>query len=67
MAREARFHLEFVFECYRWQHTNGRLCLYEHPDKASSWREGTAQDMLERPEVYRVTSDMWAFRMTSIH
>eukprot|EP00975_Prorocentrum_lima_P036709 7722837-Prorocentrum_lima.AAC.1 len=53
MMGEARPHLEFVFDLYRWQQTIGRLWLHEHPDGASPLQEASVKNLMSEVGVYR--------------
>ena len=64
---DAKAHLRFAFELYRWQQDEGRLWLHEHPLGASSWNLDFVKEFLEAPEVMKVRGDMcrWGMKAPS--
>ena len=52
-----RLHLEFCAQLYELQWREGRYCLHEHLDAASSWKEECITNMMRRQGVIRVTGD----------
>ena len=44
-------HLELVCQMYKFQHSQGRLFMHEHPWGASSWHLKCVQEILKLPNV----------------
>ena len=62
---KATRHLEFCCSLYRWQISQGKHFLHEHPWGASSWKVGCIDAMVKRESVYTVKADMCVFGLTA--
>ena len=52
---EGRLHLKFACSLYRYQVSQGRYFLHEHPASAMSWREDSIESVLKLRNVRQVT------------
>jgi hypothetical protein len=59
-----RKHLRFACKLYALQLEMNLYFLHEHPAGASSWEEKCVTDLLDKPQVDKVVSDMCVFGMT---
>ena len=57
------YHLELAKEVAMWQVLRGGWVVFEHPDGARSWEEGSLRSMMELPGMQRVVCDMCMFGM----
>ena len=63
--KEATQHLEFCCELYRFQVSNGRHFLHEHPWSAISWQVRCIDELLHDEETILVKTDLCRFGMVT--
>jgi hypothetical protein len=56
-------HLEFCMDLCRMQKDQGLYFLFEHPDRASSWRNEKVRRLLKEDGVHRIVGHMCQFGM----
>ena len=49
--------LNFAMTICKVQHARGRYFCFEHPQRASSWRRASVQEVLDLPGTFQVTFD----------
>ncbi len=64
--REARRHLEFCILLYNKQVARGKHFLHEHPQGASSWREGCIERLANKDGVNTTVGHMCQYGMAII-
>ena len=62
----AREHVRFCAEIYRYQLSQRRHFVHEHPEKSTAWKMKEIVELMMMPEVGAVTMHMCAFGMTGI-
>jgi len=58
-----RTHLKFACKLYEVQRELQLYFLHEHPTSASSWKESCVTELLQKPGVQKVNSDMCVYGM----
>ena len=64
LLEQGRVHLEFVVKLYKYQISQGRYFVHEHPWAATSWKEECMRSLREEPTVRTVRGDMCRHGMT---
>ena len=62
---QAKRYVRFCVKLYDHQRAHGRYFLHEHPWLATSWGLAEIENLLKKPDVQRVRTDMCQFGMTS--
>ena len=63
--KEARQHLEFIYELYELQVAGGRYYVHEHPSAAGSWQEACVVNAMHKHQAWVVRSNMCRFGMVT--
>ena len=63
--REGVMHLKFCMQLCKMQVDEGRLFMFEHPQRAKSWDTEAIKDVMRLPGVVTVDFDFCSFGMQS--
>ena len=60
---KAKRHIEFCCSLYKFQMSQGRHFLHEHPWNASSWKLPCIEEMMDTVGVYKIRADLCQFNL----
>lgn len=63
MLCEGLHHVRLAAQICRWQHSRGKIFLFEHPLTSKAWDEPELQELIAMPGVYVCTTHMCAYGM----